>query len=143
MILYLPESATGALVMFIRPQLPHLIRQHRQITWAAKQLRLRPTPAEQQLWQRLKGKQLNGYKFRRQFALYTFIVDFYCHALKLVIEVDGGVHSDQQERDHRRDVMLQEHGYTVLRFTNEQVYTDMHTVLERISHSFEEGIKGR
>ncbi|MBI4407732.1 MAG: endonuclease domain-containing protein [Candidatus Kerfeldbacteria bacterium] len=128
--------------MFIRPQLPHLIRQHRQITWAAKQLRLRPTPAEQQLWQRLKGKQLDGYKFRRQFALYNFIVDFYCHSLKLVIEVDGGIHTDQQAQDHRRDTMLQEHGYTVLRFTNEQVFTDIETVLKSISHSFEEEIKG-
>ena len=58
----------GWSIMFIRPQRPHLIRQHRQITWMARQLRRHPTPAEQRLWQHLKNRQLNGQKFRRQFA---------------------------------------------------------------------------
>lgn len=122
--------------MFVRPQLPHLIRQHRQITWMARQLRRHPTPAEQRLWEYLKNKQLNGHKFRRQFALYNFIVDFYCHERKLIIEVDGGIHLDQQERDQRRDALLREHGYTISRFTNEQVIHNIDSVIRTISHSF-------
>lgn len=122
--------------MFIRPQRPHLIRQHRQITWMARQLRRHSTKAEQYLWQFLKNKQLKGYKFRRQFVIYNCIADFYCHELKLVIEVDGDVHLDRKNHDAVRDEMLREHGYIVLRFTNEEVFKNITSVLQSISHSF-------
>src|SRR5258706_11729199 len=89
----------------------------------AEELRNRMTPAEQMLWDELKGKKLNGLKFLRQHPLNNFIADFYCHQKKLVIELDGSVHAkdDQPEYDRGRTEELTAFGIKVIRFRNEMV----------------------
>jgi very-short-patch-repair endonuclease len=104
---------------------------------AAKQLRKNLTPAEQQLWQALRGGKLAGLKFRRQHPVGNFILDFYCAAHKLVVEVDGGIHETQIEYDAARTTELESHGYKILRFTNEVVLHQLETVLAEILQAVE------
>jgi very-short-patch-repair endonuclease len=99
---------------------------------AAKQLRKSLTPSEKQLWQALRGGKLAGLKFRRQHPVGNFILDFYCPAYKLVIEVDGEIHANQSDYDFHRTVQLETHGYRVLRFQNEAVTHHLETVLSKI-----------
>ena len=96
-------------------------------------LRMRdlPTKAEKLLWSELKNKKL-GVKFRRQYIIDKYIVDFYCVENGLVIEVDGEIHNEQKERDAERDMVLMSLGCKVLRFSNEQVITDLIVVLNDI-----------
>ncbi|HEB64244.1 MAG TPA: DUF559 domain-containing protein, partial [Chloroflexi bacterium] len=89
------------------------------------------TPAENALWQRLRRRQL-GVKFRRQHAIDRFIVDFYSAEARLVVEVDGPVHQYRREEDAIRQEFLESQGLRVLRFTNEEVLTQIEAVLERI-----------
>jgi len=103
-----------------------------KLHYLAKNLRKNPTAAEATLWQYLRHKQLVGYKFRRQYPIYGFIVDFYCHEKKLIIEVDGLIHNQQQNRDHGRDIILQQHGYTTLRFTNKEIFDDISSIIKKI-----------
>jgi len=100
----------------------------------AKVLRNHMTDSEQLLWNKLKDNQLNGIKFRRQHPISQFIVDFYCHQKKLVVELDGGTHQKnaQQERDKGRQFMLEELGLTVIRFKNEDIKKDISIVISRI-----------
>jgi very-short-patch-repair endonuclease len=79
----------------------------------AKELRHELTPAEKKLWARLRNGQVNGLQFRRQHAVGTYIVDFYCAKAKRVIEVDGDSHAEQIEYDQARTEYLNERGYTV------------------------------
>ncbi|HQN45070.1 MAG TPA: DUF559 domain-containing protein [Anaerolineaceae bacterium] len=95
----------------------------------ARQLRQAMTPAERILWHRLRGGRLEGYHFRRQQVIDRFIVDFYCHAAALVVEVDGGVHLEQIEYDQAREEYLKARGLRVLRFTNLEVTHQLDTVL--------------
>ena len=99
----------------------------------ARELRKNPTHAEELLWERLRNKKL-GIKFRRQHPLLNYIVDFYCHKLKLVIEIDGGYHlaRDQREYDGYRAKDLSDLGITILRFTNAQVEKNIEEVLHEI-----------
>ena len=90
------------------------------------------TPAERRLWQQLRANRLDNWHFRRQQIIAGFIVDFYCHRAKLVIEVDGPIHDKQQEADAEREAILRALGLTVLRFTNRQVMNDMPAVLSNI-----------
>jgi very-short-patch-repair endonuclease len=92
------------------------------------------TEAEQALWLRVRRKQVLGLQFYRQKPLLSFVVDFYCPAAKLVIELDGGQHHepDYQVRDRERDARLGALGLRVLRFDNRQVLREMDTVLEAI-----------
>lgn len=94
-------------------------------------LRKNPTVAERKLWQQLKGKQLNGYQFYRQRMLDKYIVDFYCPALKLIIELDGGQHYEEihQQKDEARDGYFRKHGMRVKRFTNLEVLQQMEGVM--------------
>ena len=98
----------------------------------AKELRWPLTPAETALWDRLKNKQLNGLKFRRQHPLHHFILDFFCHAHQLVIEIDGAVHDQQQAYDETRTEWLTQRGFKVMRFTNAEVLNEMDRVLAQI-----------
>ena len=82
----------------------------------ARQMRRRPTPAEDLLWKRLRGCQLARFKFYRQHPIDRFIVDFYCPAAALVVEVDGDVHRQQVEADQEREQVLSELGFRVIRF---------------------------
>jgi len=107
----------------------------REIEESARLLRQQLTPAEDILWQALRGRKLNQLKFRCQHPVGKFIVDFYCPSAKLVIEVDGGIHSQQQSYDQARTEQLQTFGYRVLRFTNDEVINDLSNVLIRISET--------
>jgi len=100
----------------------------------AKVLRTNETKAEKLLWQYLKDKQLNGLKFRRQHAIDQFIADFYCHTLKLVIEIDGEIHTiaENKEYDANRTYELMQYGIKVIRFTNQEIDTNIEKVLKQI-----------
>ena len=89
--------------------------------------------AEQKLWARLRGRGLQGYKFRRQVPLGPFIVDFCCYDERLVIELDGG-----QRRDPARTLWLESRGFRVLRFWNSEVLENMDGVLTRILETLEQ-----
>lgn len=103
-----------------------------EIDAAARRLRNNLTPAEELLWQKLKGKQLEGLKFRCQHPVGMFIVDFFCPQSKLVIELDGAVHDQQIEYDTARTEQFKVYGYHVLHFRNEEVFNNLPSVLERI-----------
>ena len=103
-----------------------------EIEAAARRLRRNMTPAENKLWQALKGKKLGGLKFRAQHPVGPFILDFYCPACKLVVELDGSVHEKQMDYDKARTQQLEDYGYRVIRFRNEEVLSDLPSVLERI-----------
>ncbi|MCU4177518.1 endonuclease domain-containing protein [Carboxylicivirga sp. N1Y90] len=97
----------------------------------AKFLRLNMTPCETNLWDRLKGKQVLGLKFRAQHPIDIFIADFYCHPIKLIIEVDGGIHlnMEQKEYDIGREAELRHWGIDVIRFTNDEVEHNIDKVI--------------
>ena len=101
-------------------------------------LRKRMTPAEAFLWSHIKARQLGNRRFNRQFSIANYIVDFYCHQERLVIELDGAVHFSlsAQERDRIRDNRLQNLGYTVLRFENKMVFEQLPFVLAEIESHF-------
>ncbi len=100
----------------------------------ARQLRRGMTPAEEKLWVAIRNRQIDGLKFRRQHAVGTFVLDFYCAFLQLVLEVDGTIHDapDVQERDRLRQQHIEAFGIRVLRFRNEQVMNDLPHVLNQI-----------
>jgi very-short-patch-repair endonuclease len=105
----------------------------------AKSLRFNPTDAEKKISEGLRNKQLLGLKFRFQHPLSQFIADFYCHKIKLVIEIDGGIHLDeeQRQRDIGRTFELEKYGIEVMRFSNEEVLYDYEKVLEKIKKKCE------
>ena len=105
---------------------------HPTILQRAREMRNEPTKPEATLWYYLRRKQLNGYRFRRQHPIDRFIVDFYCHELKLIIEVDGGSHGDREEYDSIRTAWLESKGYKVIRFWNNQVMKETDAVIETI-----------
>ncbi len=98
-------------------------------------LRNNATNAERVLWSHLKGKQLNGYKFRRQEGIKNYIVDFYCPESLLAVEIDGETHwSDEEiEKDRKRQMDIEELGVLFLRFTNRDVYENLEGVLQMIA----------
>jgi very-short-patch-repair endonuclease len=100
-------------------------------------LRNEPTQAETLLWNLLKNKQVGGYKFRRQYSVEPYIIDFYCPSLKLAIEVDGPIHqvNDQPEYDRERQQYIETFGIQFLRFTNEEVYRNIDLVLNVIAQT--------
>ncbi len=101
----------------------------------AEELRIRMTKAETVLWESLRNKRLNGLKFRRQHPISRFIVDFYCHKYKLVVELDGSIHNlpEVAENDKNREKELRDLGLYILRFTNDQVINDLAFVLQTIT----------
>jgi very-short-patch-repair endonuclease len=112
------------------------------LTWAAKpeifsnakELRKAMTPAEEALWEQLRNSKVIGAKFRRQHPLDIFIADFYCHNKKLIIEIDGGYHDipEQKEYDEGRTFLLEERGFRIIRFKNEEILNDIETVVLEI-----------
>ena len=98
----------------------------------AKELRHEQTEAETVLWKRPRRKSLDGLRFRRQHPIGRFIADFYCSEARLVVEVDGGVHANQEDNDALRTEMLTAQGYRVVRFPNEDVLSAIEGVLEQI-----------
>ena len=103
----------------------------------ARELRRTLTPAERTLWRALRGKQLYGLRFRRQHPLPPYIVDFYCHERRLVVELDGGQHNEvvRTTYDRERTAWLQAQGLRVMRFWNHDVETNLTGVLEAIARA--------
>jgi very-short-patch-repair endonuclease len=98
----------------------------------ARSLRRNLTDAEAFLWHRIRGRQMLGYRFRRQAPIAQFVVDFVCLEAKLIVELDGGQHQARAMHDARRTRILQEQGFMVLRFWNDEVFRETTSVLERI-----------
>ena len=98
-------------------------------------MRHKATLAENTLWQRLRSGHLNGVRFRRQHAIGPWIVDFYCAAARLIVEVDGPIHRGQQESDAERQAALEGYGLRVLRFTNDAVLGDIEAVVRDIARA--------
>ena len=98
----------------------------------ARQLRKQPTPAEDVLWARLRGSRFHAAKFKRQVPFDRYVVDFYCHAAKLVVEIDGRQHEWVAGYDEGRTEVLERMGLRVIRFQNEEVCGDLDAVLDRI-----------
>lgn len=109
-------------------------RSSKAIKARARELRHPLTPAEDLLWQRLRARRLRGAKFRRQVPIGPFIVDFYCHEVRLVIELDGEPHAkaDQAALDAERSAWLVESGFRVLRFWNHELVHDLEAVVAHI-----------
>lgn len=99
----------------------------------ARQMRHKPTPAEQVLWQHLRNRAVLDYKFRRQYSIDRFVVDFVCIEAALIIEVDGEIHQYTADEDSIRQEFLESLGFRVLRFSNEQVLREIDEVLRQIS----------
>lgn len=104
----------------------------RELHRLARTMRENPTPAEAALWDALRGRHPDGLTFRFQHPVGQVILDFYCAAGKLVVEVDGRIHETQAEKDAARTDHLESYGYHVIRFRNEEVLTDLPGVLARI-----------
>ena len=102
------------------------------LTTRARQHRKQPTDAEQALWQILRGRQLAGYKFRRQAPIGQYIADFLSHRPKLIIELDGGQHQQQTHYDHQRTRRLKSKGFKVIRFWSHQPLQEPDAVSDAI-----------
>ena len=106
----------------------------------ARGLRKNQTKAEKILWQRLRNKQMMGYRFLRQRPVYYkndnkykfFVADFFCFKLRLIIEVDGGIHQTQEDYDQKRTELLQSKNFVVLRFSNEEIEMNVTPVTNKI-----------
>ena len=98
----------------------------------ARTLRRQSSDAERLLWQHLRARRRMGYKFRRQVVIQAYIVDFVCLESRLVIEANGGQHSNQVGYDARRTIRLEDMGYRVIRFWNQEVLGELEGVLEQI-----------
>ena len=108
----------------------------REIFQNAFALRKNMTLAEQKLWSRLNKNQL-GVRFKAQHPIDIFIVDFFCFKYKLIVEVDGEIHLSQKELDEGRTAELERFGLRIIRFTNEEVLTDIVRVVEEIKKAVE------
>src|SRR5262245_23799079 len=108
------------------------------LTDRARALRRSMTDAERRLWLRLKERQVNNARFRRQAPIGPYIVDFVCFDVKLVVEADGGQHADALSYDSKRDTWLVAQGFRVLRFWNNDVLRNTDGVVERVSEVLKE-----
>ena len=110
-------------------------RMTSRLTNLAKTLRKRSTDAELILWQRIKARRLEGIKFRRQQPIEDFIVDFLSFEKRIIIELDGGQHVEDRQKDRERDKLLTKAGFKVLRFWNNEIFENLDGVLERIQQA--------
>ena len=108
-------------------------KSHGQVGFA-RDLRQKHTDAEKALWMKLRNRQLEGVKFRRQPPIGSYIVDFASFQRRLIIEIDGGQHNEDRTkgRDEERTIRLEERGYRIIRFWNNEVLTNPEGVLEKI-----------
>jgi len=110
------------------------LRDMANLVGLSRDLRKNQTDAEIRLWRHLRGKQVEGLRFRRQHPIGRYIVDFVCLEKRLVLELDGGQHGEEegQIKDNERDHWLRTEGYQVLRFWNNDVLTNLEGVMEMI-----------
>ena len=113
-----------------------------EVDQRAIELRQEATPAEAILWDAVRAGRLDGLKFRRQHPVGRFILDFYCAAHRLCVELDGAVHEQQRDRDSARDAALLAHGVRTLRFANDRVIDDLASVLDAIRSATRTGTGG-
>lgn len=104
-----------------------------------RRLRKKQTDAEYKLWQRLRNRQIQGFKFYRQYSVGSYILDFYCPQKKLVIELDGSQHLAAQKYDEARTASLEQFGITVIRFWDDTVLKETDLVVEVIWEKLLEG----
>jgi very-short-patch-repair endonuclease len=101
----------------------------------AREMRSSMTPAEVLLWSKLRNKQLAGLRFRAQHPVGRFVLDFCCTSLRLVIELDGSAHIGREQDDLARSQHLEAYGYTVIRFTNDEIMNDLDSVIQAIKEA--------
>ena len=106
----------------------------------AYKLRKNLTPAELKLLLHICKKQLNGFRFRRQHIINPYIVDFYCHRAKLVIEIDGESHYAKEEYDLQRSLFLKNKGLKIIKFSNNEIYYNIEKILSIICHHLQTSI---
>lgn len=108
---------------------------NRELVYKARSLRKNMTKAEIILWSRLRSKKVKGFKFRRQQPIFEYVVDFYCHELKLIIEVDGEIHdlSEISKIDSKRDNILKINGYQIIRLSNREIETEIDASINKIT----------
>ena len=111
------------------------IQTSSEIKARARELRKQTTPAEKILWEHLQNRRLKGIKFRRQHPLGTYIVDFFCPAHRLVLEIDGEFHRYQADQDQARTQEFEDYGFRVIRFWNHKVEQHLDTVLDSITEA--------
>jgi very-short-patch-repair endonuclease len=99
----------------------------------ARDMRRDMVLSERILWKYIRNRQILGYKFRRQQVIGNYIVDFYCHELKLVLEVDGLSHEGKQQYDRERQNFIENLGFKVIRFTNEDVGMNISGVIDELT----------
>jgi very-short-patch-repair endonuclease len=108
---------------------------------AARILRKNMTIPEKLLWEKLKGKQICGVRFRRQHPIDIFIADFYCHEVRLVVEIDGEIHNQQEEYDDGRSAEMEKFGIKIIRFRNFDVENDIEKVVTEIKSTVNKRLK--
>ena len=116
--------------------MPRLPRSNPKTRTRAIELRKEPTPAESKLWSRIRNDQL-GVTFRRQHAIGNYIPDFVCIEKKLIIELDGSQHLEQEEYDQERTKYLESQGYKVIRFWNNEAMNNIEGVILAIIYAME------
>ncbi len=123
-MVYLGRAKVKDMFIDAKPELFKLARGYRKD----------PTEAEKVLWEHLRLFRKDGFVFRRQHPVVFFVADFYCHSIKLVVEVDGGIHTNPrvQEYDENRSGELDRYGITVMRLKNEEIINNLEQVLSRI-----------
>jgi very-short-patch-repair endonuclease len=122
------DETNREIEIWSRDKTPEVILGH------AREMRKNPTKAEQLLWKALRGRNLSNLKFRRQQPMKGYILDFYCEAARLGVEVDGEIHLSEQQRkyDLGRTEYLAEYGIKILRFKNEDIINTIIEVLNTI-----------
>jgi very-short-patch-repair endonuclease len=115
---------------------------NKELVERARELRKNMTKAEIILWSRIRSRKINGHKFRRQQPLLDYIVDFYCDELRLIIEVDGEIHSfsERISYDIKRDNILKINGYHIIRLSNLEVETELNTTINKITSFISENL---
>ena len=121
--------------------MPRKKRSNPKTMHNAGKLRKEPTPAELKLWSRIRNYQL-GVNFRRQHAIGNYIPDFVCIEKKLIVELDGSQHLEQEEYDEERTKYLESEGYRVIRFWNNAVMKEIEGVILAITHAMEKDSNG-
>ena len=123
--------------------MPHATVSPRQRS-RAKQLRQAMTRAETLLWRYLKADRIDGFGFRRQVPIRNYIADFVCMSAKIVVELDGESHDfeERQKADQNRDAFFVSEGFQILRFTNEQVMSNLEGVVEMIRQAAIDRLRG-
>jgi lysyl-tRNA synthetase class 2 len=112
-----------------------VIRSNRTPT--ARRLRRQLTDAETLLWRHVRNRQLDGWKFRRQFPIDRYVVDFCCAEARLITELDGGQHATRSQADDARTQVLSAMGYLVMRFWNNDALTNLDGVLETVASTLQ------